>query len=731
MKRLLLIILMFSGLMLFADKTIQLDPVVTGLELNSTSTDGFSVSLGITEVYSFEVATGEGSFSQIGIEGFSYTNTIGKPKLPILRKLITAPSNAEITINIISFSETEYKLSDYGVNNFLIPAQPSVSKDQDPDKLEFHYDPASYLRSGYNRNSIVRVEEAGSIRDSRLLTLIIQPIEYDPTAGKIRVINDISFEVEFSTSNLKEDMYVQQKNYSHYFDSMLKRTVLNYSSQNTRDTITRYPVKYVIISDPMFEDQLQPFIQWKKEKGFEVIDAYTDDPEVGNTTNSIKAYLQILYDSATPEDPAPTFLLLVGDIDQIPAWNGSTGGHVTDVKYVRLDGANNIPDMYFGRFSANNYTQLQPQIDKTIQYEKYLMPDPEYLEEVVMIAGVDANFAPIYGNGQINYGTDNYFNLEHGIISHTYLYPESGSSDGLIIQNVSDGVGYVNYTAHGYDQGWGDPSFTVNDINDLQNYYQYCMAVGNCCLTNKFDVPTCFGEAWLRAEDKGAIGYIGGTNNSFWNEDFWWGVGAGAISVDPAYNATGIGVYDGLFHENGEDFSDWHTTSGSMNFCGNMAVIEGGGSSNYYWEIYALMGDPSLETYLGIPQENNVTFQQVILLEQNMIEVTADPYTYVSLTKDGEIYGTVLIDDSGTADLEFDSFDTPGTALIVFTRQNRQPVIEEIEIVPNGAYVIVSSFEVNDDNNNIPEYNETISLNLDFTNVGNADIEEITGIHLH
>jgi len=31
-------------------------------------------------------------------------------------------------------------------------------------------------------------------------------------------------------------------------------------------------------------------------------------------------------------------------------------------------------------FPATNPTQLQPQIDKTIQYEKYTMPDPTYFE---------------------------------------------------------------------------------------------------------------------------------------------------------------------------------------------------------------------------------------------------------------------------------------------------------------------------------------------------------------
>ena len=47
-----------------------------------------------------------------------------------------------------------------------------------------------------------------------------------------------------------------------------------------------------------------------------------------------------------------------------------------------------------------------------------------------------------------------------------------------------------------------------------------------CCQSNKFDEPTCFGEKLLRANNKGAVGYIGGSNNTYWDEDYWWAVGA-------------------------------------------------------------------------------------------------------------------------------------------------------------------------------------------------------------
>ena len=72
------------------------------------------------------------------------------------------------------------------------------------------------------------------------------------------------------------------------------------------------------------------------------------------------------------------------------------------------------------------------------------------LDDVLLVAGVDANMAPVHGNGQINYATDNYFNSTHGLSINSYLYG-SGTSDtsdmsiasNSIISNVSEGVGLL------------------------------------------------------------------------------------------------------------------------------------------------------------------------------------------------------------------------------------------------------------------------------------------------
>ena len=94
-------------------------------------------------------------------------------------------------------------------------------------------------------------------------------------------------------------------------------------------------------------------------------------------------------------------------------------------------------------------------------------------------------------------------------------------------------------------------------------------------MPNSFDNAECFGEAVLRAEGKGAVGHIGGSNNTYWNEDCLAGR-TGSISANPAYSQTGLGVFDCLFHENGEAISDWFITLSQMVHAGNLVTAAGG-----------------------------------------------------------------------------------------------------------------------------------------------------------
>ncbi|MFH1936895.1 MAG: C25 family cysteine peptidase, partial [Bacteroidota bacterium] len=519
--------------------------------------------------------------------------------------------------------------------------------------------------------------------------------------------------------------------YSPYFENAYGQ--LANSKPLTDELITTAPVTYIIVSDPMFENALQPFINWKTRKGFKVVEAYTNDPAVGTSTASIKSYLQAFYNNPPTGFESQSFVLIVGDVAQVPTFNGTAGSHPTDLYFFEYTG-DKIPECYYGRFSANSLVQLQPQIDKTLEYEQYLFPDESFLGEVVMVAGADPTYGPLYGNGQINYGTTYYFNTAHGILSHTYLQPEpsGGNYSTLIRQNVSNGVAFANYTAHCNEQGWCNPSFYISHIPNLQNNQKYCLMVGNCCLSNRFNT-TCFGEEVLRASGKGALGYIGGTNNTYWDEDYWWGVGFKSVSTNPPYNPNRLGAYDVTFHDHGEAMDDWYVTQGQMVVGGNLAVQQSGsGLKTYYWEIYHLMGDPSLMIYMSIPPPITAAYQDPILIGTISVDITTEPYAYIGLSKDGDTFvAAACADSAGAATLTFDTLNNPGYLGIVITKQNFKPLIDSIQIIQvTGPYLILTSFTVNDsvggNNNNNADFSETITLDVNVSNIGVATAYNIS-----
>lgn len=708
---------------------IELQNGRTELTVKKEAGNNFSAALNLQRVKMYEVTTSQGPFIQLNAEGFVHSKDLGFPALPQYNKMIEIPYGSTYSIEILHSEYVDYDLDDLGANAKVIPAQPSVSKSDDAEALLFYFNSAHYQQNQLFENELVSIEQLGKMRGVQLGRISILPFAYNPASNLLRVYKNISFRVVFHNADVQATNSEKNRTYSPYFQNVFSR-LLNYS-QPTKELIEVAPPVYVIVSPRMFETPLQDFINWKTRKGFRVIEAYTDDPTVGTTTTSIKAYLKNLYINANATNPAPSFVLLVGDVAQIPVFTGTAGSHVTDLYYFTYDAGTDIyPEIYYGRMSATTTAQLLPQLNKTLEYEQYMFDDDSFLDEVVLVAGVDASYAPTYGNGQLNYGTSNYFNLQHGIDAHTYLYPASGSSASAIKQNVSNGVSLANYTAHCSENGWADPSFVVSDVASLQNTSKYPLMIGNCCLSAKFDVSVCFAEAVLRAENKGALGYIGGSNNTYWDEDYWFSVGSGSVSANPTYAATGLGFYDRMWHDNGEPESAWFVTNGQIVQAGNMAVTEAGGSEVYYWEIYHLLGDPSVTIYLGIPPALSANHSNGLPIGSSSLTIQTEENAYLALSVDSILIASGIADASGLLTLSFNALSSASSIQIVGTKQNRQPYFGLVSVFSaNTPFVIANSSSVNDqngNNNSMAEYQEQISLNIQLSNLGMQTASNLT-----
>ena len=352
------------------------------------------------------VSVPEGEFSAISLPDYGSSYVPGAPQLPQFCKLLQVPVCESVVATVVNAQYRDYDAVELGVTYPVFPTQISAAKNGTVPP--FVYDQTIYSTDAFYALPLVSVEKAGVKRDAALANVYVSPVQYNPVTQKFRIYSRV--DVEFTFVNADMAATAALKKYSSPMFSLNQDLVIN-KMQSDRSEFQGVPIKYLIIGNPMFEsnEDLAEFVAWKRRLGYLVEVAFTSDANVGTTTTSIKSFIQSKYDNATAQDPAPTFILLLGDREQLPAFNNQTNeDHITDLYYATLTGNDFLPDCYYGRLSATNNQQLSNQIEKILMYEQYSMPDPSYLGNAVLIAGTDANWAPTHANGQVNYITSNY-----------------------------------------------------------------------------------------------------------------------------------------------------------------------------------------------------------------------------------------------------------------------------------------------------------------------------------
>lgn len=145
----------------------------------------------------------------------SKSNEIGKPEIPVYNKLIEVPIGATVKMNVLSYDEEFISLSDLGVSALIKPAQPSERKDSH-SPATFQYDRQVYMKKGYVNEEITRFEDEGVMRSCRIGQIIVEPIQYNPTENKLRVLNNIIVEVEFVGSDDNKTRTLKKSMQTHY-----------------------------------------------------------------------------------------------------------------------------------------------------------------------------------------------------------------------------------------------------------------------------------------------------------------------------------------------------------------------------------------------------------------------------------------------------------------------------------------------------------------------------------
>lgn len=646
-------IVLIVGLLSFASANAQ-GPGPASLPLEEGSNGTLTVRF---EWGNFFVGVANEKYDALHAEGMTTDNgEPGKPALPTLSRTVSLPRGSRLTINTVEHSEEVWD-SFIDADRPLAPTAGAWVK----DSLwpGYHPDKATYAADAYYRGGEpLEIRHIGTMGSREVYCITVRPVAYNPVRHSLLVSTTLQ-------ATLSKDITP-----ARIIDSTL-------------------PERYLIVSRPQFSEGLQPFIQWKQQEGFEVEEIYADT----NKRDVVKALIASRWE--TPDGRWPSYILLVGDVAQLQAYLGTTrpqelNNHITDLYYAEHTG-DYLPDALIGRWPVNDTAELRAVMEKTLRYEQCIDLADSMLNRALLVAGKEAGTpAPVTTNGQVNY-LKGRLKQQHPNVDTTCHYnPASNDERDQILAEIALGASFINYTAHCGTSGWTRPAVGFTSIDTL-GCTQPTLYVNNCCQSNDFG-GTCFGELLLRKAQGGAFGVIGATNSTLWNEDYYWAVGPKhPFSLEPQYDSLHRGAFDQWF--DGKTF-----TLGGLMTAGNMAVTAFGSPyDKFYWEIYNLLGDPSLRPFLGAPSQLFFSAPDTLTVGATNMRVSGSPGAKVTAMQGGQLLGMVTLDNHRSMDIPFRQSVDSLPIVVTVTMAQAMPIIDTIYTAwPHERAVAFRNVTVND-----------------------------------
>lgn len=369
----------------------------------------------------------------------------------------------------------------------------------------------------------------------------------------------------------------------------------------------RMPDCYLIIVPDDFADIIQPLAAWKARLGMTVVVKRLS--ETGSTREQIRAFIANAWHSWSPP---PSYVLLVGAVNKIPAF--TTGGtpSVTDHPYACVDGDDWLADLFVGRLPAANASELEVMVAKTVGYESSpTMSDPGWFRRALCVGTSYQEGGTPAVTAIITKRIIRERLLRRGFVQiDTVFYPPTSSGRGPVDSAVNRGVLYINGRGWGNYDGWGYPQFLTNDVYGLRNGWMLPVVTSIYCGTGNYARNPCFGEAWLRAgvpsNPKGAVAFWGSSwtgTSTRWN------------------NCMDYGIYSAIF-DRGEHICGAAMYEGKLAQLENFPLPDDSFDLRVYFHVYNLLGDPALKMWTREPSQLTVSYPTTFPVGTSSFPVT-------------------------------------------------------------------------------------------------------------
>ena len=613
-------------------------------------------------------------FSQLIFRSGIFTSKKGFACLPVISRAIQLPpqKNTDLIIK-------EVKFEDIHLDYPLLPSRGVLYRSENTENQGYFVDPSALVDDWYPAKIAV-ITAPYIVRDVRGTSLRIYPFRYNAQKNILRVYTEIVIQLAENEETPCNPLFRNNVNITDDLKAVYKSAFLNYYAQNKPAKSGMLTVQQLgdllVITTPRDENAMEPYIEWKKQKGFKVFKEVV--PAGTNVINLIRQKYN--------EKPNILYVQLVGDWEDIQGYADSSSLAPQDPRLGCVSGDDDYPDLCVGRFSAKSANEVTVQVDKVIRYERDTGLNDTWLSTATGVASnqgsgddleSDSEHEDVIWQDKLNSFTYNNYNS---------IYDPSASKDKLK-QSINNGTGLINYTGHGDLKGWSTSDFTKNDISELNNGNKQPVIISVACNNGLFNAENdCFAEAWLKRENGGALGMLGASIDLPWassmrGQDYFMDVLVGGYNYDEHSDQWGINT------------NEQRSILGSVIFNGFVLMLS---EMSGYTDIetvhsWNLFGDVSMQLRTKAPEKLNLS---------NRIVSTGSPFETIISTNESLDGAVVTLSQNGkyysaTSDINgyvyIEHLLNPGKAKLVVTAFNTETIYEDLYVTDNNelpAYVM-------------------------------------------
>ena len=660
------------------NKVLSDKPLQAETKLLRASETSIRVQIQVPGFYTTTVSTSQGDAQVISLPKAPIILNEGEPELPYVVIPAVIGDNAKMNIKVVASHFEDFE------NMEVAPSKGNISRQIDPMTVPYTYGPC-YSNDAFFPENLTDLQEPYILRDYRGQNMVIYPFAYNPVTKTLRVYYDLTVELYQEGIGGVNQMTRKSATFTldPEFDALYSSKFINYHEAGAKYTPVSEEGDLLVICYDSYMDSIQQFVDWKNTIGRPTTLVSTST--AGSTASALQTYIKNYYNS----HPSLAHVLLVADCDHIPGVYVSPSSDYagySDQKYGQVVGTDNYNDIFIGRFSANNASQVGLQARKVIHYERDLNTSATWLKNGM---GVSTSEGSGGHNGEDDYQHVN--NLRTDLLGYNYTtvyqeyYNVSGysSSTQQISTRINSGVGIITYCNHGSEIAWQShsPYYSNSYVNSLTNDNMLPFIISVACLNGKYDYGSgdCFAEAWMHATNNnthkptGAIGGIFSYISQPW--------------IPPMEGEDEM--IDILVESKANNIK---RTLGGVLTNGNMAVLDysSNAASIGTYQNWNIFGDPSMTLRTNTPASMTVTHDGIIAPNATTytVHVNNGNGALATITKDHVILGSATV-NNGVANI---SITEPGTdasqlTLCVFG-YNKVTYLGSIELVFGEKYTI-------------------------------------------